>query len=403
MDKAAIPNVLFKRGILAGRLSISDVAFLFWFLIEFRLCFIFIFFRNNPALGSVVSSSAVLLFAYFLLTIDLSQGLPSPAAMRHPAGAKLIGAYIMWSGCSLLWTCAESITSAFGYWLLMASEVVVIAQLFRLGDAERVTERSLQGIVAGSLGIAVVAIFSGATAGFRMGDADFLHPNSIGKVIATGCLCALYLTGRIRESMLQKFLWGAAVVLLTASLLRSLSKGAIVGFLVAVAAYILMGKALLRWKVMLLLILSCLIAAYYHQMSGYLEAYSAAAGGRTASTLSGRTVVWAESLKMIKDHPLKGHGFLSFRAIGPGHVVGLITAHNEWLQQWFSLGAVGLLLSLLIYINLFRSSLRARADKATLSITLLAYMLTNGFVDAYPTGLFFPLPLLLTMLLWLNS
>jgi O-antigen ligase len=100
---------------------------------------------------------------------------------------------------------------------------------------------------------------------------------------------------------------------------------------------------------------------------------------------------------------------MAFRDVGPQiSSERLVTAHNEWLHQWFSYGLVGLLLCALIYVSFLWLLLRTRQDQTagferSLGFGLLAFSLIRGLFEAEMTGLIFPLPLFLLITLWLAN
>ena len=87
------------------------------------------------------------------------------------------------------------------------------------------------------------------------------------------------------------------------------------------------------------------------------------------ATLTGRTEIWAEIWRLIKQRPLLGYGYdavwtdkslwsplawvsrhLQFT---PSH------AHNSWLEQWLALGAVGLAAWAMLYVSTISNTVRA--------------------------------------------
>lgn len=70
-----------------------------------------------------------------------------------------------------------------------------------------------------------------------------------------------------------------------------------------------------------------------------------------STTFTGRTPIWAEAIKMIKDKPIIGHGFRPEVPAnwGTGYV---IHAHNMFLQELNARGIIGLLIFVLFHIVL---------------------------------------------------
>src|SRR5438270_6740327 len=126
-------------------------------------------------------------------------------------------------------------------------------------------------------------------------------------------------------------------------------------------------------------------------------------------SLSGRTQLWADTWDMIRDNPIRGYGFFSFRNYGPQifRDIRIVHAHDEWLNLWFTLGGIGVLLAVLIYWTYFRQVLRAgrrrsTAPQATLAMALLAFALVRGITEA-SNGLVFPMTLMFVMVVWISD
>ena len=84
-------------------------------------------------------------------------------------------------------------------------------------------------------------------------------------------------------------------------------------------------------------------------------------GRSRVESFSGRTELWQQTLDMIRDRPIQGYGFLSFRDYGPQPFsdIRVVHAHDEWLNLWFTLGLVGVVLAAASYFAFF---LQARRD-----------------------------------------
>jgi O-antigen ligase len=115
--------------------------------------------------------------------------------------------------------------------------------------------------------------------------------------------------------------------------------------------------------------------------------------------LTGRTVIWAVSLEYAIKKPFLGNGFYSYRFVVPP--IGKFEAqqaHDELLQQFFSFGAIGVLLTIALYWIFFRQIHRTvPSHLKTLAYTLLLFAVIRGLTDAQNLDLTFPL-WLITML-----
>jgi O-antigen ligase len=385
--------------------SLVSLAFWFWALTTFRFAFALLFFRDHPVAATGVGSALSVGFAYYIVLWFLRTEVKTAKSVWPPIG-KWIGLYVLWCAISLYWTHSASLISAAGYWATMTLDLLIVAAMLKLGDTEAIVQASLKGIVAGCGSIAVVAlIFTSAGADGRLGNVEFLHPTNVGNFAAIGALCSIYFWLKTRaQGGRERWFWAGCALFISWILILSLSKTSMVGFVCAFSFLILsfMGISL-KTKMLALLLGATLFAAMYGTVSAYLTDYQE--DNHELTTLTGRTVLWAETWEMIQDHPIAGYGFLSFRDFGPQDWDERATmAHDEWLNQWFQLGGVGVLLTLAIYGSYFWRVWRSEKSLSRqLGLSLLIYMLIDGLTMAEPVGLMFPLTMMLLLTVWMNA
>ncbi|MCX7304376.1 MAG: O-antigen ligase family protein [Hyphomicrobiales bacterium] len=111
-------------------------------------------------------------------------------------------------------------------------------------------------------------------------------------------------------------------------------------------------------------------------------------------TFTGRTVIWQFALDVISRSPLVGQGYASFWGVGagsivqreaPGFVVGLLQAHNGYLDTLLETGAVGLSILLATIVAALFSAARAGADRPALcwlSITLVLTVVSHNMLES---------------------
>jgi O-antigen ligase len=383
--------------------SLTAMAFCFWMLSIFRFAFAFLFFREHPAIATGVGAGLSVVFAYSLVlwvlgTTDVRR------KTRPPALINWIAAYSLWCALSLSWTHAGSLVSAMGYWLIMVLDVLIVAAMIWWGDLEAVAIASVKGIIAGGWLISFFVLLSKSDdPNGRLGDLEFLHPGNVGKYAGQAVLCSCFMWLRNRENKgWDRWLWVGSTLFLAWILLRSLSKTSIVALVCSAVFYIMHSRVIsLKTKVTALVVATVLFCAMYTVVNTYLVTYFQESPN-DASTLTGRTVLWAESWEMIQDHPILGYGFLSFRDYGPQDwEVRATQAHNEWITQCFQLGFVGLIIAIAIYASYFRHLRRsAPSAQRELGLSILIYMLIQGFSASEISGLMFPLPMLLLLATW---
>jgi O-antigen ligase len=391
-------------------IKFESVAFWFWFFLGVEPCLTFLFFRSKPALGTLVGYLPPPGFAFFLLSsVLIGKRLQHPQILRSMA-TKLLLAFVFWLGMTLFWTGSSSRFSACGYWAILAIKVFVVLLLLVLGNLERVGLKSLQGYAWGGFVFALVPLLSNVKGSDgRLGDEEFLHPNTIGHQMAIISLCAIYLAlqswGRMAERRSYILISGVLVF----TLLRSLSKTSILSFLLAALLYLVRSKISVQKKISLVLLASGLIAISYSALSTYLDEYLKGTQGEEAlTTATGRTVIWEMTWEMIQANPILGYGYQSYRDVAPQVVsIRLVHAHNEWFNTWFSYGAVGLILAVLVYASYYWQMRRAGKGRfpmpqEALGLALLIYALVRGCTEASVTDLVYPLPLMMLMIGWLT-
>jgi O-antigen ligase len=384
----------------------TRLAFWFWFATWTKGAITYLFFQDEPVLGTLAGGSISLFFAVAIAITWLAQ--PGRLPSRVPQVGWLIVFYLIWAGITILWSGSRSPVSAIGYWAVLALDLLVVFTLLQEQQANRIVKASLQGIIFGAVFLALFAsLGAGVTADERLGHEVFLHPNYLGNQIAIASICCIpFATGRVHRT--RTILWLFAFAGLVFALLQSLSKTSIVAFAAAFLFFMFRMEAPKRvraWLVCLILLVGFLSR---DAILLYAESYIEQGRGQALATLTGRTLIWAETVDLIAIHPVRGQGFLSFRDVFPQFAdLRLEHAHNEWLQQWYALGLLGLALSLWIYVCFFRLLWRAGKqgikNTSTLGMALLAYALVRGMTEASATDLVFPIILLAFFVLWVDK
>jgi O-antigen ligase len=238
--------------------------------------------------------------------------------------------------------------------------------------------------------VAVIAWAAPAMDDMRLGHEDFLHPNLIGFEFALAALFSAYLAQKHRA-----WSWVSAGFVVTT--IRTLSKGTIVGFLVASLYYFLHGLKISRkTRIYIGVAGAAVLLGFWGLLEAYLDLYTQ---GTNLETLTGRTYIWTTALDLTTDKPWLGHGFDSFRWVfppfenfQPWH------AHNEWIQQLFAYGVIGLVVVIAVYISFYQRVRASRnAPLKSLATAILILVLVRGLVDTDRFELCFPL-WLMTML-----
>jgi exopolysaccharide production protein ExoQ len=317
--------------------------------------------------------------------------LPSlPQQANHVRPLYWIAIYLGLAATSLLWTTTSSIAVAAGYWLATAADVATIYLLLTYRSVERNAARVMHGFIGSAAVVALIAWAAPAMDDMRLGHEEFLHPNAIGFEFAIAALLSIYLAQKKRA-------WTWIACGFTITLVRTLSKAAIVGFFFAGLYYLIRGLKIGNRARLYIGIFSTAVAiSFWGLLETYLDVY---AQGDNVDTLTGRTYIWSQSLDIALEKPWLGHGFYSFRWIFPpfGDFQAW-QAHNEILQQFFAYGIVGVIVVCGVYWAFYRHiRISQNAGLKSLAMAMLILMLVRGVVDTDRFELCFPL-WLMTML-----
>jgi O-antigen ligase len=191
--------------------------------------------------------------------------------------------------------------------------------------------------------------------------------------------------------------WKVLTVFLAVTLLRTLSKTAIVAFVVAESWYLVRNNSMTRRTKAGLLVAGLLVVlSFWGLLTSYLDIYNNTGSGNQAETLTGRTVLWSTALSMSLEKPWFGHGIYSFKALIPVlNGFAAVHAHNELLQQFFEYGVAGAAIAVGLHWLFLRHTRRAPASELrTLALTLFLFALLHGLTDTVPFGFSYPLWLL---------
>lgn len=388
----------------------GDLAFWFWIALGVKQFIIALLFQDNPAMGTLTSALISLAFALLLFVALLVRDGAPVRIFSRPV--QPLAAFLLWSGASILWTQADSRFVAFGFWAVSAIEAAIMLILLQLDNPNRVAIKSLQGLVVGAALYALVALTIGRGGeSVRLGNDGLLQTNFIANQMAIASLCTIHLLTQLRATLENRLIWIGVLGLLLFTMLQALSKTSMLGFVCALFLYLSHNRGRSKKNVFILAMVLGLFALSYGAISSYLTQYlTETQGGEALATLSGRTLIWAEFVQMSLANPIFGYGFYSIRDAGPAIAIALghATAHNEWLTVWFSLGLVGVILTLVLYVSFLRRSLEAKRNgktrsQAVLALALLLFVFIRGFTEGSAVGLIFPFPLMALLLGWMGS
>jgi O-antigen ligase len=354
------------------------------FLLAFKSCLTYLFFRSDPQLGTAVRLAGT--FAWLLVVVGCTVLDPPPRPEQGVPNKALpwIAMYLGVAGISLFWTVGDSLAIAAAYWIGLVADVVAVYLLLRYPPVEENARRMMCGFIIGAFFVAIIAWAAPPMDDLRLGNEDFLHPNLIGFYFAIGTLAAAYFAQRNKA-----WAWIAAALGIT--VVRTLSKATIIAFLLAGLYYLVNGLKITRKaKVWISVCSAFVLISFWGLMEAYFDVYSQ---GNNVETLTGRTYIWSQSFEFSMERPWFGHGFDSFRWIFPVFANFLPHhAHNELLQQFFAYGIVGLFIVIGIYWTFYRQVRVSRSSNLrSLAMAVLILVLVRGIVDTDQFDLGFPL------------
>jgi O-antigen ligase len=360
------------------------------FYFVFRVCLTFLFFQADPVMGTIVNIAIDLALLYGAVLYSAEDKTNIRHSLLQTPPIRWIVALLAFSLISLQWTGAQSPVAALAYWMGMAADVVIVLQLLRHSEAVHCTRGIMKGMVWGAVALSLIAWCTPATPDLRLGNDAFLHPNTLGLEIGTATLIAQYLAHRGTR-------WKWLGIALAITLLRTLSKTAIIAFVIAECWYLMQNKQMTRkTKMRIGAAALFVVACFWGLLSSYIDVYNNTGSGNQAETLTGRTVLWTVAFSMGMEKPWFGHGLYSFKALIPAFgTFEPVHAHNELLQQFFEFGVAGVAIAAGVYWSFYRQASSAPASELrALALTLLLFTLLHGLTDTVPFGLSYPLWLL---------
>lgn len=337
------------------------------------------------------AAAVLVLEAALLALVAFSRLGDTAVSLRdflRPAPIRWALVYLLVAGSSLCWSLTASLPNSVAYWSGLMGDVLLISLLLRTGDSHATCSSVMRGYILAACAIAVAAWLMPAQADLRLGNEDFLNTNQIGNLCALAILMAQYLR-RLRGRGYR-----IALVLLSFTLLRSLSKSTLIALALCQLFTMVRDRSMPRArKLKLVLATSVLLLLFSSLFAAYYDVYTRA--GNQAETLTGRTAIWAYVTTEITARPWIGHGFDSMWKVippfGPDRFEAR-HAENELLQQFYSYGVGGMLLVVGMYGSLWRVSRRLpRAPLRLLLSGLLVFTVVRGLAVAEPFDLLLPL------------
>ena len=227
--------------------------------------------------------------------------------------------------------------------------------------------------------------------GYYRAALPFIGCNAAGTVFCVAVLTALgYFRSAERRGKLMVI---PAILLLTAALMATQSRGAFVAFIVGFVVFLLLGTGSRHSLVLKIVALAslALVVAFVFKISPSVATRYARILNPMAN--KDRLEIWRTALLMIKDHPVLGVGLNNFVNFYPlyehpeGFGTSMYMAHNVFLEFGATTGIPGLILFVVIVVlgvsGGIRGLVRAGSSSSlpATALAVFAAILTHLQVD----------------------
>jgi len=317
---------------------------------------------------------------------SLGAGRRTFASMLRLPSLRWVVAFLVFSQISLAWSSTASLTASLIYWCGMAADVAMVILLLRAAPAIDVASSLAKGFIWSTCLIAIMVWLMPLQPDLRLGNKDFFNTNQIAALCAFAIFLAQYLVRR------KDGRWGLAMALLAITLLRSLSKATLAAFLISQSFLLIMDRSVSRRaKIILTVTAAASVFAFWGLIESYYDVYTNT--GNQAETLTGRLGIWAYLLNAAFEKPWIGHGFNSMWKVIPAFGdFEARHAENDLLQQFYSYGAVGIVLLTGLYTSLYLQLRRLSNKPIKMAFfSLLLFILVRGLAEAEPFDPLLPL------------
>ena len=189
----------------------------------------------------------------------------------------------------------------------------------------------------------------------RRAFAPFISPNLLANYLA---MTIMFSSGFILEALRKKkktliFLLSIVCFLLgSLALLFTKSIGGWLSLLISAIIFIILAKKINK-KILIILLLVIVLTSLMFLMRTKTDNQFTS----PFFSLSKRAAYWAQTLKLIKQHPLTGIG------VGNFSLEETKSAHNSYLQIWAETGLLGIISWLGIVFIFFRKAIKLRNSK----------------------------------------
>jgi putative inorganic carbon (hco3(-)) transporter len=330
------------------------------------------FMEAVPAVAgfSLAKFIGVLLVLSWFATIAVQGRRAGQLTSEHPVLTATLVALVAWAAASALWSIStDSVLGSTQRWMLnLLLFPIVFAAIRRPRDLDWVMMLFVVGGLTSAL-IGWLDLFGGGVEEGRLAGAG-VNPNQLGGLLVCGTVFAGALGASHERPVPVRAMWFAAAMLSGLALAATLSRGAIVGMLVAFLVAPLFAGPRRRLPAITLSLLAAATIAL--SIVALVPATAVSRLTDSDATGSGRTDIWRVAWRMVEDRPLTGVGAGNFQDASIRYVIqpGLLkrdeaivnkpkVTHNVYLQVLAELGVVGMGLFAAIIVSSLLAVLRA--------------------------------------------
>ena len=340
----------------------------------------------DPQTGSIVRLGLTFCLLAFAFLVWFNRSDYCDAAILNSISIRWVLVFILFSGCSLLWTEASSSVASATYWCGTVADVSLVVLLLLMGPGPVVASSLMEGFVWSTCLIGVIAWVMPVQYDLRLGDEDYFNANTIGNLCAFAIFFAQCLSRRRRGR------WWVRIGFLVITLIRTLSKSTIAAFVISECFLLIHDKQMSkRAKSLVVLSAIFLVIVFWGLFGAYYDFYTTY--GNEAETLTGRTAIWAYVLDEGLQRPWIGHGFDSMWNVIPAFgTFEARHAENELLEQFYSYGVAGIAILCGVY-GAFYLEIRklSRSSLRVILLSVMVFALVRGVAEADPFDLLLPL------------